>query len=185
METWAIVTLVLGASAISALLTFFITKMQVRHSDRRFERERERAREADYHQRRWEVRGEILLKLRAELVIMATKQDKLVASAHKLHTRFGMTEEEAKEELQKSLNGINTYIESGNFYQTLFMQYDKELLEKVEEIIKDYRHSFFDATVYYSELKARERTEATEVFNRNKARIIEVQELINKRLGDL
>ena len=39
METWAIVTLVLGTSAVSALLTFFITKMQVRHSDRRFERE--------------------------------------------------------------------------------------------------------------------------------------------------
>jgi len=184
METWAIVTLVLGASAISALLTFFITKMQVRHSDKRLEKELERAREADYHQRRWEVRGEPLLKLRAELVLMATKQDKLVASAHKLHTRFGMTEEEAKEQLQKNVDDINTYLVSGDFQQTLFMQDDTELINKVEEIIKDYRSSYIDA-MYYKELKATELGKAMEVFERNKTRIIEVQSLINKRLEEL
>jgi len=67
METWVIVTLVLGASAISSLLTFFITKMQVSHSDKRLEKQLESAREADYRQRKREVRGEPLLKLRVEL----------------------------------------------------------------------------------------------------------------------
>ena len=184
METWVIVTLVLGASAISALLTFFITKMQVRHSDRRFERELERAREADYHQRRWEVRGEPLLKLRAELTRMATKQDRLVASAHKLHTRFGMTEEEAKKQLQENVDDINTYLASGDFSQALFMQYDTELINKVEEILKDYRASYIDA-MYYKDLKATELGKAMEVFERNKTRIIEVQSLVNKRLEEL
>lgn len=184
METWAIITLVLGTSALSALLTFFVTKMQVSHSDKRLEKELERAREAGYRQRRWEVRSEPLLKLRRELVIMATKQDKAVSAAHKLHTRFGMTEEEAKKELQKSADDVNTYIESGNFTQTLFMQYDKELVGKVEEIIRDYRTSFIFA-IDYKSLKAKELGEAMEVFERNKNRIVEIQELINKRLEEL
>ena len=96
METWAIVALVLGSSVISALLTFFITKMQVSHSDKRFESELERARELDTHQRQWKVRSELLFNLRTELARISTKQDTLVASAHRLHTRFSVTEEEAK-----------------------------------------------------------------------------------------
>jgi len=184
METWAIVTLVLGTSAVSALLTFFITKMQVRHSDKRLEKELERARETDYHQRRWEVRGEPLLKLRNELARMAVKQDRVVASAHKLHTRFGMTEEEAKAQLKENVDDINAYLASGDFHQTLFMQDDTELVNKVDEIITDYRASYIDA-MYYKELKATELGEAMKVFERNKTRIIEVQELINKRLEEL
>jgi len=184
METWAIVTLVLGTGAVSALLTFFITKMQVRHSDRRFERELNRQREVESHQRRWAVRDAPLLKLREELARMATKQDRVVASAHKLHTRFGMTKEEAEEELQKNTDDVNAYLASGDFQQTLYMQYDKELIDKVDEIIRDYRGSYIDA-IYYKDLKATELGKAMEVFERNKARIIEVQELINKRLEEL
>ncbi len=184
METWAIVTLVLGSSAISSLLTFFITKMQVSHSDTRLAKQLERSREADDRQRRWEVRSEPLLKLRAELVIMATKQDKLVASAHKLHTRFGMTEEEAKKQLQENVDDVNIYLASGDFSQALFMQYDTELINKTEEIITDYRASYIDA-MYYKDLKATELGVAMEVFERNKTRIIEVQLLINKRLEEL
>lgn len=48
METWAIVLLVLGSNIIIALSTFFATKMQVSHSDKRFDKELERAREQDY-----------------------------------------------------------------------------------------------------------------------------------------
>jgi hypothetical protein len=184
METWAIVTLVLGSSLISALLTFFITKVQVRHSDRRFERELERAREAESRQRRWVVRSEPLLKLRNELAHMATKQDEVVAAAHRLHTRLGITEEEAKKELQEKVDDINIYLASGQFMQTVLMQYDKELVDEVDKIIKDYRSSYIDA-IYYKELKAAELGKAMEVLGRNKTRIIEVQELINKRLEEL
>jgi len=73
METWAIVTLVLGTSAISALLTFFITKMQVSHSDERLTKQLGSARETAYRERRREVKGEPLLRLRDELAGMAAK----------------------------------------------------------------------------------------------------------------
>ncbi len=184
METWAIVTLVLGTSAISSLLTFFITKMQVSHSDKRLERQLESAREADYRQRKREVWSEPLLKLRAELAYMAAKQDILVASAHRLHTRFGVTEEEAKEALQEAGNDWNAYLASGNFAQTLFLQNDTELVSKVKEILRDYQSSYTDA-IYYKELKARKLGEAMEVFERNQTKIIEAQSLINKRLEEL
>jgi len=62
--------------------------MQVRHSDKRLEKELERAREADNRQWRREVRSEPLLKLRDDLARMANKQDKLVAAASRQHTRI-------------------------------------------------------------------------------------------------
>ena len=46
METWAIIVLVLGLSVVSASLTFLLMKRRASHSDRRFEKEFERAREA-------------------------------------------------------------------------------------------------------------------------------------------
>jgi len=153
METWAIVTLVLGTSAISALLTFFITKMQVRHSDRRFERELERARGADYRQRRREVRSEPLLKLRTELAHMANKQDKLVAAAGRQHTRIGGTEEEVSNELQEALDDWNAYVKSGDFAQTLLIQYDTDLVARAEEIRRDYQKSYFYHLYYQRMMK--------------------------------
>ena len=185
METWAIVTLVLGTSAVSSLLTFFITKMQVRHSDRRFERELERAREADYHQRRWEVRGEPLLKLRIELARMANKQDNLVAAASRQHTRIGGgTGEEAERELQDAADDWNAYLASGDFAQTLLIQYDTDPVNQVEEIRKDYQKSYF-YHLYYQQMDEEKLLEAMKVFEKNRTKIVEVQELINKRLEEL
>jgi len=136
--------------------------------------------------RHWkrEVRGEPLLKLRAELARMATKQEALVGAAHKLHTRFGITEEQAKEQLKEAVDGFNTYLASGSFQQTLFMQDDKGLLDKVDEIISDYRGSYIDA-IYYKDMKATELGEAMRVFERNKTRIMETQSMINKQLEKL
>jgi len=125
-------------------LTFFITKMQVSHSDKRLEKELERAREADYRQRRREVRSEPLLKLRKELARMANKQDKLVAAASRQHTRIGGgTDEEAQKELQGAADDWNAYLASGDFAQALLMQYDTDLVNQVEEIRKDYQKSYF------------------------------------------
>jgi hypothetical protein len=184
METWAIVTLVLGTNAVSALVTFFITKMQVRHSDRRFEEELHKEIVMHRRQRQWVIRSEPLLNLRDELAVMATKQDKLTAAAHRQLIRVGITEEEAKRELQEAVDGWNAYVRSGNFAQTLFLQYDAELRKRAEEILRDYQKSYIDA-MYYKDLKAEELKKAMGVFERNKTRIIEVQELINKRLEEL
>ncbi len=185
METWAIVTLVLGTSAISSLLTFLITKMQVSHSDKRLEKQLESAKEADYRQRRREIRGEPLLKLRAELARMANKQDKLIAAASRQHTRIGGgTDEEAKRELQGAADDWNAYLASGDFAQTLLIQYDKDLVNQVEEIRKDYQKSYF-YHLYYQQMDAEKLTEAMKVFEMNRNKIVEVQELINKRLEEL
>ena len=172
METWTTVTVAL----IVALSTLSATFIQNRHSNKRFERELERAREVDYRQRRREVRGEPLLRLRAELARMAVKRDRLLAArdrlpafAHKQHTPFDMTEEEAKRELHEAEDDWNAYRASRDLAQILFLQYDRELVNKVEEIWRD---SWFD--IY-----------AREVRERNKTRVIEVQELINKRLEEL
>ena len=89
-----------------------------------------------------------------------------------------------KRDLQKAVDDFNSYLASGSFQQTLFLQYDKELLDKVDEIIRDYRGSYIDA-IYYKDLKATELGEAMKVFERNKTRIIEAQSLINKRLEKL
>jgi len=180
METWTTILVAL----IVALSTLGATFIQSWHSNKRFKIELGRAIDVDARKRRWEVRGEPLLKLRTELAIMATKQDRVVSAAHKLHTRFGMTKEEAEQVLKNTVDSINTYLESGNFNQTLFMQFDKEIVDKVEEIIMDYRASYIDA-IYYKDLKATELGEAMKVFDRNKNRIMEVQSLINKRLEEL
>jgi len=186
METWAIVTLVLGTSALSSLLTFFITKMQVRHSDRRFEKELERAREADDHQRRWEVESDPLLKLKAELARMASKLDKLAVSAHQLHTRFNKTEEQAKEELEEALNDWNNYISSDDLRQVLSIQHDVEIVNLVKKIRNEYLESYEDGAIYRKELTAKELGEAARAPDEKIGpEVIKVQSLINKRLKEL
>jgi len=184
METWAIVTLVLGSNIIIALSTFFATKMQVRHSDQRFEKELERAREVDYRQRRRQIRGEPLLKLRAELARMANKQNRLVHARHMQHTRFGFTDEEARQILQDAIVDWNSYVSSGTWLEALFTLDDAELIDRLGDILRGYTESYVSA-IHYKDLKATELGEAMKVFERNKTKIIEVQSLINKRLEEL
>ncbi len=179
METWAIVTLVLGASAISALLTFFITKMQVRHSDRRFERELERAREADSRQRRWIVRSEPLLKLRDGLALMATKLQTLVTNTQLPHNQSVITEKE-----QRALEDWRDYVTSGELLPTLYLQYDEELKKRVEAIEDDYM-LLFEYALNYRSLKSDDLSEFRKISQNIKNKILEVQELINKRLEKL
>jgi len=180
METWAIVTLVLGTSAISALLTFFITKMQVRHSDTRLEKELERDRDADYHQRRWEVRGKPLLKLRDALAIMTTRLHTLVTNTQLPPNQSLITEKEQ----QRALEDWRDYMTSGEFLLTLYLQYDEELKKRVEEIEGDYL-LLFEYALDYKNLKTEELKAFREISRNIKNKIPEVQELINKRLEEL
>ena len=184
METWAIVTLVLGSSAISAGLTFFITKMQVRHSDMRLEKELERQREADSRQWRRNVRSEPLLKLRAELAIMAQKLEMLVIDTRSQHYRSNITEEEKNKELERAAKDLEVHLANGDFLQALNLQYDAELLQLVDHIIESYP-LLFTYALHYKSL----RPDLLEVFNKRsqeiKTKIPEVQELINRKLEEL
>lgn len=179
METWAIVTLVLGSSAVSALLTFLITKMQVSHSDKRLEMELERVREVDERRRRREVRGEPLLKLRAELARMATKLYRLVDA-----TRSTIVDAARSEELQETVDGWRNYERSEDFLRTLFLQYDAELRERVERIESEYL-LLGEYALDYKNLRPEQLKEFRELSLKIKTGIIEVQELINKRLEEL
>ena len=156
MEAWVTVAVAL----IVALSTLGATFLQNRHSTKRFEKELERAREADYRERKREVRGEPLIRLRDELARMAAKQNKVASDA------FG----DSAEQLEKAINDWNNYLASGNLLQTLFLQYDVELFNKVNEIQKKY-------IAYY---KNTERP-SEKIW----PKVIEVQELINKRLEEL
>ena len=123
--------------------------------------------------------------MRAELARMAAKQDKLVAAASKQHTSIiGVTNDEAKRELQIAIEDWNAYVTSGDFAQTLLIQYDTDLVNQVEEIRKDYQTSYF-YHLYYQQMDAEKLLEAMKVFERNRTKIVEVQELINKRLEEL
>lgn len=182
MDTWATVWVAL----IVALSTLGATFIQSWHSDKRFRVELGRAIDVDARKRKWEVRSELLLKLRNESARMAAKLDKLVAAAYRQLNRIGGTEEEARRELQLAIDDWNTYLAGGDFAQTLFMQYDAELRNKIEDIRKDYQKSAF-VVIYYFQISkdAAKLLEAVKVLEKNKARVTEVQELINKRLEEL
>ncbi len=184
METWAIVTLVLGTSAVSALLTFFITKMQVSHSDKRLEKQLESAREADYRQRKREVRSAPLLKVRDELARMATMQNRVVNASNRLNTGDGDAKEKATKELQDAMKDWNAYLSRGDLVQTLFIQYDPELFNKVFEIQESYIASYNDL-MRYKELKRAEQEKAIKSSGKVWQKVVGVQELINKCLEEL
>ena len=185
METWAIVTLVLGTSALSSLLTFFITKMQVNHSDKRQEKGFERMQEADYRQRRWEVKSKPLLKLRDELACASIKESEVTGAAYAQHLLKGVkSKEELNKRLERAIRDRNDYLKSGILRQILYTQTDQELINRVNEIIEDYQSSHFTAE-HYMQFAEKDREEGKAVFKRNEARIIEIQELINKRLEKL
>ncbi len=197
MEIWATVAI----AFIVALSTLGATIIQNRHSAKRFEKEFERAIVTDHRQRRREVRSEPLLKLRNELAHMATKQDKLVTASSTYLDLFGSSDrEEIKEkgkELRDARNDWNTYLASGILKQILFLQYDEEVVSKVEEILKDYDKAYVFFENYWDrdldevfdndlwKLRETELGEQRKVFERNRNKIIEVQELINKRLEEL
>ena len=73
MQVWDVVALVLGSNFIMGVVTFFATKIQVKHSDKRLEKELERQREVDARTWRREVEGKPLFNLREELAIAVTK----------------------------------------------------------------------------------------------------------------
>ena len=184
METWAIVTLVLGTSALSSLLTFFITKMQVSHSDARLAKQLARQREVDNRQRRWEVRSEPLLRLRYALAQMAVKLEVLVINTQEQHYRSDITDEERSKELERAVEDLKVYGTSEDFLQTLNLQYDVGLIELVESIENGYR-LLFEYALDYKDLKPDDLKFFRKHSRDTKNKISEVQEAINKILEGL
>lgn len=189
MEIKDVIYLVLGSNFIIALATFFTTylttKMQIKNSDNRFKIELGRDIDVEKRKRKWEIRSEPLFELRNELAIMAVKLDNLVADAQRTHTNLlGGTKEEIDNQLKKSIDEWNSYRENGGIAKILFLQCDKELVNRVQEITKTYQEAYF-TNVYFKDSNAEDMKKAFNIYEINKTKIIEVQELINKKLEEV
>jgi hypothetical protein len=176
METWAIVVLVLGSNAIGHLATW----IQVRHADKRLDKQLEREKEVYRSERRREVRSEPLLNLRAELIHMAITYEKLI-EAHLKHTRFGNKNEEG---ISKATDDWNEYVKSREWERVLFALDDTELSNMADELRKAYIGAWGDAE-YRKELNTADKKQAEEARKANTRKLAEIQSLINQRLEEL
>ena len=161
----------IAIAIIVALSTLGATCLQNWWSNKRFQQRLDREKAIESQRRRREVRSEPLLKLRAELANMATK----------LHTLVANTQEKKQ---QQALEDLRDYMTSEDFLQASYLQYDKKLLKMVEGIQNKYL-LLFEYALDFKDLKADERKSFRQIFQEVKARIPEVQELINKRLEEL
>lgn len=181
METWTTVLVAL----IVALSTFGATFIQNWYSQKRFKVELGRAIDVDARKRRWEVRSEPLLKLRDELAHAAVKESEVTGAAYAQHLLKDVkTTEELNTRLERAIRDRDEYLKRGILTQILYTQTDQALINQVEKIIQEYQSSYFTAE-HYTLFVKKDREKGMKVFEENRARIIEVQELINKRLEEL
>jgi hypothetical protein len=190
METWAIVVLVVGTNLGTAVLALLGIKKQLKHSDKRFAKELEAGREADEHNRRWVVRSQPLLELRAELASMAEKFEGMVDMATQIIEGMDIEGDKKVEFLERAVKGWDEYYASGKFYQAVHMQYNFELKREAHWILLDYESAYLGLAPSMAGGEADEKMheakrEAIDVIQRNTARISEVQSKINELLEGL
>ena len=186
METWAIVTIVLGTNAITNLLTWFLTNTQLTHSDRRLKRQLEAQSEAEQHNRRWEVRSQPLLRLREELARMAEKLEGMADLAIQVIDGVSTRPDKTLKDLEKAVRGWEAYFDGGSFYQAVHMQYDHRLKAEAYRISLDYQSAYSGVMAYWRGGNATERLrEARDIVQRNARRISRLQSRINEQLEEL
>ncbi|HUT96881.1 MAG TPA: hypothetical protein VMW60_02050 [Dehalococcoidales bacterium] len=173
MEGWLYGIFTLAGVLAGGLFTYLGMRKQLKQ-------------QSELDSRHWkrEVRGKPLLKLRDELAYMAAMQNEVVDAAHSAYEGVGVTTEQTKDRLDKALSRWDTYMANKNPLQSWYIQYNVELFNKVSEIKTDYRRAY--ENVWKSgELKVAELEEATRDSNKIWPKVIELQELINKRLEEL
>jgi hypothetical protein len=124
METTVWVALIVAISTLGA------SWLSVWFSHKRFKKKLEREREVDLHTRKWEVRGEPLLNLRAELACMASKLDRLVKMSFQ---SYGHANNQLKEEFERAKNDWSSYLLSDQLSKTLFLVDDKEIMALLQK----------------------------------------------------
>ncbi len=179
MEVWDVVALVLGSNFIMALATYLTTKMQIKNSAKKFEIELGRAIDVENRKRKWEVRSEPLLKLRIELADMAMKQERVVYAAQGKAIK---TSEEMKSELSEAIKDWTAHIQ--DYQRNIYLQYDTEIVNMVKEIMGNYHKVIID-TMENDKISLEKFSQVLKSCEKNEKKIIEAQELINKRLEEL
>lgn len=169
---------------LGGAFSYWGIKKQVEHSDKRFEKELARAREESQQKRQWAVRSEPLLKLRTELANMACKYEKLVDTARKLSNGSDITYEETEKLLEEAIDEDTIHMASGNLQQILNIQYDTEIITRVNSIRNTYL-LLVEYALEFKKLRAEERKFSRELSQEIETSIPEVQELINKLLEEL
>jgi len=145
MEGWLYGLFALLGAFIGGGFSYWGIKTQLQHSDKRFIKELQMRTEAESRQRQWVVRSEPLLKLRDELAVMATKNEKLLSfvvryTLYRTMTTKDFSEEQKRELLVTTLLDIHYAIEdlekshaTGSLEKALYALDDKEILGKVEQ----------------------------------------------------
>jgi hypothetical protein len=142
--------------------------------------------EIDSRNWRREVKGKPLLRLRDKLANMATKLEKLAKSG-KSFTVPAKTAEQEKEALDKAEKDWNNYVSEDYLEKALYSQFDADIVNRVREIRNEYLDIYYDIVVSggggLSAIEFGKATRAAEEKIRPK--VVEVQEIINKKLDEL
>jgi hypothetical protein len=128
---------------------------------------------------RRKVRSEPLLKLRNELAKMANKQNSLVIAAQGAAIK---TPDSLANEISQEFQDWSAHI--SDYQVSLYIQYDKEIVEVVEKIMSSYQKSWIE-TLSNGKTSLDKLNKAMKTSKTNQTRIIEAQELINSRLEEL
>lgn len=162
---------------LGGVFSYWGIKTQVAHSDKRFEKEQEKAIEEAQRKRKWEVRSKPLLQLRDELAVMASLQNRIADLAYKAKSPYDDEKRRAEEEMDHALNEWRSY--GLVFVKTIFMQFDQELYDKVYEIQNKYIEK------YRKIISETDREKAIKSFPSLIPKILEAQELVNRKLEEL
>jgi len=160
MENWVIVALVLGSNAIMGAVNWLMMKRQLEHSDGHLEKRMLAEKEARKHERQQTVRSEPLLQLRAELSHMVEKLEAMVDYAIQIIDGVSPFPDKTRVSLNKAVEGWNAYLESGEFYQALHMQYDHQLKLEANDIFRDYQSAYLDIMPFLEGGKGDEKNRA-------------------------
>ena len=182
MDTTIVVAGIVAVSTLVASLG--ATYLQNRQSNKRFNIELGRAIDVETRKRKWEVRSEPLLRLRNELAVMATKLEKLAKRGNAFVPI--RTSEQTAEALRQDVDDWTTYVSEDHLERVLYSQFDTEIVNKVREIRNEYL-DIYNTTVTSKEgLTHKQFGEAARAAEEKlRPKVVEVQELINKRLEEL
>jgi len=100
MPWYGSVLLAVVPAIVTGLFTWLIVRSQSKDAIERLGKELAYEKGKDQQQRTREVRSEPLLAFRRELARMAQKKIALIKAAQLQHTRFGISDEQAREILQ-------------------------------------------------------------------------------------
>lgn len=183
---WTTLGSVLGSNFFIAFVSLATARWQISNAKQQLDKQLKSERERERRERRRVFRGEPLRNCKTELAVMASKFQRLVAAAQSLGNRITLTEEEALKRYDEVRLDMNAYLQSGRWFQGLFMLDDAELVDKMKKIWDEYERSLIVHLHYQLYASQPDRIkEAFEVYERATKRIIALQGLLNEKLEEL